>query len=84
MFAKTLPLYAQDPLAINLDATVYVFDATTLDLCLSVYPWAPFRAQIEAIKLYTLLDLRGSILTFIHNRWQDARGQHARLVAHKA
>jgi IS4 transposase len=49
-----------------LDATVYAFDATTIDLCLSVYPWAPFRAHKAAIKLHTLLDLRGSIPTFIH------------------
>ena len=59
-------MYAQDPLAIDLDATVYAFDATTIDLCLSVFPWAPFRAHKAAIKLHTLLDLRGSIPTFIH------------------
>ena len=60
------PLYAQDPLAIDLDATVYAFDATTIDLCLSVYPWAPFRTNKAAIKLHTLLDLRGAIPSFIH------------------
>lgn len=60
------PLYAQDPLAIDLDATVYAFDATTIDLCLSVYPWAPFRSTKAAIKLHTLLDLRGTIPSFIH------------------
>jgi len=43
------PLYAQDPLAIDLDATSYAFDATTIDLCLSIYPWAPFRAHKAAI-----------------------------------
>jgi hypothetical protein len=59
-------LYAQDPMGVDLDATVYAFDATTIDLCLSVYPWAPFRAHKAAIKLHTLLDLRGSIPTFIH------------------
>src|SRR3546814_7096434 len=59
-------LYAQEPLAIDLAATVYAFDATTIDLCLSVYPWAPFRQHKAAIKLHTLLDLRGSIPTFIH------------------
>jgi len=53
-------------LAIDLYATVYTFDATTIDLCLSVYPWAPFRAHKAAIKLYTLLELRGSIPTFTH------------------
>ena len=60
------PLYADEPLALDLDATVYAFDATTIDLCLSVYPWAPFRKAKAAIKLHTLLDLRGAIPTFIH------------------
>ncbi len=60
------PLYAKDPLAVDLDATVYAFDATTIDLCLSVYPWAPFRSTKAAIKLHTLLDLRGAIPSFIH------------------
>ena len=53
------PLYAKDPLGIDLDATVHAFDATTIDLCLSVFPWAPFRTTKAAIKLHTLLDLRG-------------------------
>jgi len=60
------PLYAKDPLAVDLDATVYAFDATTIDLCLSVFPWAPFRTTKAAIKLHTLLDLRGAIPTVIH------------------
>ena len=60
------PLYADEPLALDLDATVYAFDATTIDLCLSVYPWAPFRKAKAAVKLHTLLDLRGAIPTFIH------------------
>ena len=60
------PLYVDEPLGIDLDATVYAFDATTIDLCLSVYPWAPFRRAKAAIKLHTLLDLRGSIPSFIH------------------
>jgi len=60
------PLYASEPLAFDLDATVYAFDATTIDLCLSVYPWAPFRQAKAVIKLHTLLDIRGSIPTFIH------------------
>ena len=59
------PLYANEPLAVDLDATVYAFDATTIDLCLSVYPWAPFRSAKAAIKLHTLLDLRGAIPSFI-------------------
>jgi len=60
------PLYASEPLAIDLDATVYAFDATTIDLCLSVFPWAPFRQAKAAVRLHTLLDLRGNIPTFIH------------------
>lgn len=60
------PLYASEPLGVDLDATVYAFDATTIDLCLSVYPWAPFRSTKAAAKLHTLLDLRGSIPSFIH------------------
>ena len=60
------PLYANEPLGVDLDATVYAFDATTIDLCLSVYPWAPFRRAKAAIKLHTLLDLRGSIPSFTH------------------
>lgn len=60
------PLYASEPMAIDLDATVYAFDATTIDLCLSVFPWAPFRQAKAAVRLHTLLDLRGNIPTFIH------------------
>ena len=62
------PLYADEPFAVDLDATVYAFDATTIDLCLSVYPWAPFRSAKAAIKLhtFTLLDLHGAIPSFIH------------------
>ena len=60
------PLYATDPLGVELDATVYAFDASTIDLCLSVFSWAPFRSTKAAIKLHTLLDLRGNIPTVIH------------------
>jgi hypothetical protein len=60
------PLYADEPIGVELKETVYAFDATTIDLCLSVYSWAPFRSTKAAIKLHTLLDLRGSIPTFIH------------------
>jgi hypothetical protein len=59
------PLYIDEPLGIDLDATVYAFDATTIDLCLSMYSWAPFRRAKVAIKLHTLLDLRGAIPSFI-------------------
>ena len=69
-FAQTLiqiarPMYAADPLGVDLDATVYALDSTTIDLCLSVFPWAPFRQHKAAVKMHTLLDLRGSIPTFI-------------------
>jgi len=60
------PLYAREPFGVELDATVYAFDASTIDLCLSVFAWAPFRKTKAAIKLHTLLDLRGNIPTFIH------------------
>src|SRR6516162_597411 len=58
-------LYADDPLALELDDTVYALDSTTIDLCLSVFPWAPFRSSKAAIKRHTLLDLRGNIPSFI-------------------
>ena len=60
------PLYAKEPLGIDLDAAVYAFDASTIDLCLSLHPWAPFRSTKAAIKLHTLLDLHGSIPSFLH------------------
>ena len=60
------PLYATDPFGVELDAAVYAFDASTIDFCLSVFAWAPFRSTKAAIKLHTLLDLRGNIPRFIH------------------
>lgn len=59
-------LYASDSFVLELDNTVYALDATTIDLCLSMFPWANFRRAKGAIKLHTLLDLRGNIPTFIH------------------
>ena len=59
-------LYVNDGFALELENTVYALDATTIDLCLSVFPWANFRKSKGAIKLHTLLDLRGNIPTFIH------------------
>ena len=59
-------LYQKEDFALELDNTVYALDATTIDLCLSIFPWANFRKTKGAIKLHTLLDLRGSIPTFIH------------------
>ena len=60
------PLYADQDLGAELEQTAYAFDSTTLDLCLDLFPWARFRRRQGAIKLHTLLDLRGSIPTFIH------------------
>ena len=59
-------LYAGDSFAVNLEQTTYALDATTIDLCLSVFPWAHFRQAKAAVKMHTLLDLRGNIPTFIH------------------
>jgi Transposase DDE domain/Domain of unknown function (DUF4372) len=58
-------LYAEEPLGIELKDTVYALDSTTIDLCLSMFPWAPFRSTKAAVKLHTLLDLRGNIPSFI-------------------
>jgi hypothetical protein len=58
-------LYADEVFGLDLKDTVYALDATTIDLCLSVFPWAPFRSTKAAIKLHTLLDLRGNIPSFI-------------------
>jgi hypothetical protein len=59
-------LYATEPFGVDLNSTVYALDASTIDLCLSVFPWTPFRSTKAAIKLHTLLDLRGNIPTFLH------------------
>jgi hypothetical protein len=59
-------LYASEDLGLDLTNTVYALDSTTIDLCLSVFPWANFRTTKAAVKLHTLLDLRGSIPSFIH------------------
>jgi hypothetical protein len=59
-------LYAEEPFGVDLKDTVYALDASTIDLCLSVFPWAPFRSTKAAIKLHTLLDLRGNIPSFLH------------------
>src|SRR3989338_9425318 len=62
---KARPLYAHDPFGVALNDTIYALDSTTIDLCLSVFPWAYFQKNKGAIKLHTLLDLRGSIPSFI-------------------
>ena len=59
-------LYAQDRFSLDLSNTVYALDSTTIDLCLSMFPWALFRSTKAAVKMHTLLDLRGAIPSFIH------------------
>lgn len=66
LIVRARALYAQEPSVLELDASVYALDSTTIDLCLSLFDWAPFRSTKAAIKLHTLLDLRGAIPTFIH------------------
>ncbi len=66
LIARARRLYAQDSFGVELDHTVYALDATTIDLCLSMFPWAAFRSTKAAVKLHTLLDLRGAIPSFIH------------------
>jgi hypothetical protein len=67
-------LYAEEPFGVDLSNTVYALDATTIDLCLSVFPWAPFRSTKAAVRMHTLLDLRGNIPSFIHisdGKWHE-------------
>jgi hypothetical protein len=59
------PLYAHDPICVDLDHSLYALDSTTIDLCLSLFPWAQFRQHKAAVKMHTLLDLHGNIPTFI-------------------
>ena len=59
------PLYAQDPIGVDLDQSLYALDSTTIDLCLALFPWAKFRKHKGAVKMHTLLDLHGNIPTFI-------------------
>ncbi len=65
LITQARELYAADSFAVELANTVYALDATTIDLCLAMFPWAPFRSTKAAVKLHTLLDLRGSIPSFI-------------------
>ena len=66
LIRKARQLYAYEPFGVELDQTAYVMDATTIDLCLSLFPWAHFRQHKAGIKLHTLMDLRGNIPCFIH------------------
>jgi len=65
LITRARRLYANEPIGVELEQTVYALDSTTIDLCLSLFPWARFRSTKAAIKLHTLLDLRGSIPTMI-------------------
>ena len=66
LIAQARKLYADEDLGLDLSNTVYALDSTTIDLCLSLFPWAPFRTTKAAVKMHTLLDLRGNIPSFIH------------------
>jgi hypothetical protein len=65
LIAIARPLYASDPIGVDLDQSLYALDSTTIDLCLSLFPWAKFRRHKAAVKMHTLLDLHGNIPTFI-------------------
>jgi hypothetical protein len=65
LVAIARPLYAGDPIGVDLDASLYALDSTTIDLCLALFPWARFRKHKGAVKMHTLLDLHGNIPTFI-------------------
>ena len=66
LIAHARKLYTKDSFAVDLDQTVYAFDSTTIDLCLTLFPWAQFRRRKSAVKLHTLIDLRGNIPCFVH------------------
>ncbi len=66
LIAQARKLYAEEDLGLDLSNTVYALDSTTIDLCLSLFPWAPFRQAKAAVKMHTLLDLRGNIPSFVH------------------
>jgi hypothetical protein len=66
LIGKARPLYADDDFGVELGEAAYAFDSTTIDLCLSLFPWARFREHKAAVKIHTLLDLRGEIPCFIH------------------
>ena len=66
LIRRARKLYCNDSFGVDLTNTEYALDATTIDLCLSLFPWAPFRTTKAAVKMHTLLDLRGNIPAFIH------------------
>ena len=77
LIAQARRLYAGESLLGELDTTVYALDSTTIDLCLSLFPWAHFRSTKAAVKMHTLLDLRGNIPSFIHISEGNLHDVHA-------
>jgi hypothetical protein len=80
LIARARALYAKDAFGVELQETAYAFDSTTIDLCLKLFPWAHFRRKKAAVKLHTLIDLRGSIPCFIlitHGKVSDVRSLDA-------
>ena len=74
LIGRARKLYADEPFGVELEQTVYALDSTTIDLCLSLFPWARFRRRKGAVKLHTLVDLRGNIPTFVritHGKTHD-------------
>jgi Domain of unknown function (DUF4372)/Transposase DDE domain len=74
LIGRARKLYAEEPFGVELEQTVYALDSTTIDLCLSLFPWAKFRRRKGAVKLHTLVDLRGNIPTFVritHGKTHD-------------
>lgn len=74
LIAQARPLYAEEELGLDLANAIYALASTTVDLCLSLFPWAPFRSPKAAVKLHTLLDLRGPLPSFLHvsdGHWHD-------------
>jgi Domain of unknown function (DUF4372) len=69
LIAIARPLYASDPIGVELDQSLYALDSTTIDLCISLFPWAKFRQHKAAVKIHTLRDLHGNIPTFIFLLW---------------
>ena len=66
LIARARTLYADDPFGVEIQNTAYALDSTTVDLCLALFPWARFRTRKAAVKMHTLLDLRGNIPVFVH------------------
>ena len=66
LIATARDLYRDEPFGVELSETVYALDSTTIDLCLALFPWGKFRRHKSAVKVHTLLDLRGSIPTYIY------------------